>query len=634
MQWAVDILKQYWGYDGFRGVQEKVIESVSQGKDTLGLMPTGGGKSICFQVPALAMDGLCIVVTPLISLMKDQVRQLKARGIKAETVYSGMTRSDIVRVLDNCVLGDYKFLYLSPERLASELFLAKLVRFRKVSMIVVDEAHCVSQWGYDFRPSYLQIANIRHIIPYPVPVLALTATATPKVVEDIQERLEFKKKNVFSMSFERKNLIYVVRETDDKQSEILHILDGVKEGSAIIYVRSRQMTSEIANMLNDNGVTALAYHAGLTNAEKDLRQAIWTKDRVRVMVATNAFGMGIDKADVRIVIHFSLPDSIEAYFQEAGRAGRDGRASYAVLLYSRRDTQKLAQRVAETYPDEEYVRKTYENACYFLQVGIGEAEGRTFYFPLDTFCRTFKQFPVQTNSALNLLNNAGYIEWHEEQEFLSALRFVTTKEELYRLHDNDEVTDKVIQAVLRNYTGVFADFVYVEETLIAHATGLTSNQVYQTLKSLHHNRIIDFIPHRKTPTLTFTMPRVDTERIVLGKDVYEDRLEDYKQRIEQISAYASSKDQCRSAMMLRYFGDKEAKDCGMCDVCLAKKRITNEKERNARKLICECLKDRESHLIAELQKDVQMDSAVVAATLREMVREEIVIVEGSKVRLA
>lgn len=633
MQWAVDILKQYWGYDAFRGVQEKVIDSVSQGRDTLGLMPTGGGKSICFQVPALAMDGLCIVVTPLISLMKDQVRQLKSRGIKAETVYSGMMRSDIVRVLDNCVLGDYKFLYLSPERLTSELFLSKLARIRKVSMIVVDEAHCVSQWGYDFRPPYLQIANIRHIIPYPVPVLALTATATPKVVDDIQERLEFKEKNVFSMSFERKNLIYVVRDTEDKQGEILHILDGVKEGSAIVYVRSRLLTTEIANMLNENGVSALAYHAGLTNAEKDMRQAVWTKNKVRVMVATNAFGMGIDKADVRVVIHFSLPDSIEAYFQEAGRAGRDGKASYAVLLHNNRDNQKLAQRVPETYPDEEYVRKTYENACYFLEVGIGEAEGRTFYFPLDTFCRTFRQFPVQTNSALTLLSNAGYIEWHEEQEFKSALRFITTKEELYKLHDNDKVTDMVIQALLRNYTGVFADFVYIEEKLIEQATGLSNAEVYQTLKTLHHNRIIDFIPHRKTPTLTFTMPRIDTERVVLGDSVYKDRMEDYKQRIQHILEYASSKDMCRSAMMMRYFGDKEAKDCGQCDVCLAKKRIRRGNEFDVREKICEILKDREFHFISELQENACLDKAIVTKVARDMVRDEVVIVEGSKIKL-
>ena len=444
----LDILKEYWGYDSFRGIQHDIIESILDGRDTLGLMPTGGGKSICFQVPALMSEGLCIVVTPLISLMKDQVLQLKRRGIRAEAVYSGMMRDDIIRVLDNAVLGGYKLLYISPERLSSELFLAKLARMRQVSMIVVDEAHCISQWGYDFRPSYLQIATIRRLLPVEnVPVLALTATATPKVVDDIQERLGFRKKNVFSMSFERKNLIYVVRETEDRAGEMLHILQGVPEGSAIVYTRTRQQTIDIARYLEENNITASNYHAGLTDAEKDYRQINWTKGRVRVMVATNAFGMGIDKPDVRLVIHYHMPDSLEAYFQEAGRAGRDGKTSYAVLLYNYHDLKTLNRRVAETYPDLNYVKQTYENVSYFLQVGIGEALGRTFYFPMETFCRTFHQFPVQTQAALQLLNNAGYIEYHEEQEFKSALHFILRKEELYRIYETDEETDLLIQQI-------------------------------------------------------------------------------------------------------------------------------------------------------------------------------------------
>lgn len=630
-----EILKQYWGYDDFRGIQREVIESVCGGRDTLGLMPTGGGKSICFQVPALVLDGLCIVVTPLISLMKDQVQQLKRRGIRAEAVYSGMMREDIVRVLDNSVLGAYNLLYVSPERLSSDIFQAKLARMRQVSMIVVDEAHCISQWGYDFRPSYLQIARMRRMLPYRVPVLALTATATPKVVDDIQKRLLFDEKNVFSMSFERKNLVYVVRETEDRAGEVLHILKSVPNGSAIVYVRTRQQTADVAHFLNDNGITANNYHAGLTNAEKDLRQISWTKDRVRVMVATNAFGMGIDKPDVRLVIHFQIPDSIEAYFQEAGRAGRDGKSSYAVLLYNGHDAKTLNRRVAETYPDVEYVKKTYENVAYFLQVGVGEALGKTFYFPMETFCRTFRQFPVQTGSALKLLNNAGYIEYHEEQEFKSALHFILRKEELYRLHEANAEADAVIQAVLRNYPGVFANFVYVEETFIAHQTGLSTECVYQTLKMLHHDRIIDFIPRRKTPTVGYTIARVDTERLALPPNVYEERKADFQQRINDVVRYASSVNTCRSRMLLNYFGETSAHDCGYCDVCLAKKKSLSDRMgdvEQTRNAIIEYLKDAQVHKITEL-KSLPVKRESLTEAIREMVAEENLTIDGLNVKL-
>ena len=630
-----EILKQYWGYDDFRGIQREVIESICSGRDTLGLMPTGGGKSICFQVPALALDGLCIVVTPLISLMKDQVQQLKKRGIKAEAVYSGMMREDIIRVLDNSVLGAYNLLYISPERLSSDLFQEKLIRMRHVSMIVVDEAHCISQWGYDFRPSYLQIAQMRRVLPYHVPVLALTATATPKVVDDIQKQLAFEEKNVFSMSFERKNLVYVVRETEDRAGEMLHILQSVPNGSAIIYVRTRQQTVDVARFLNDNDITACNYHAGLTNAEKDLRQVSWAKDRVRVMVATNAFGMGIDKPDVRLVIHFQIPDSIEAYFQEAGRAGRDGKASYAVLLYNRQDKKTLNRRVNETYPNIEYVKQTYENVAYFLQVGVGEAQGRTFYFPMETFCRTFHQFPVQTNSALNLLNNAGYIEYQEEQEFKSALHFILKKEELYRLHETNGETDAVIQAVLRNYTGVFANFVYIEETFIAHQTGLSVERVYQTLKTLHHDRIIDFIPRRKTPTVGYTIARVDTESLSLPPNVYEERKKDFQKRIDDVVKYASSTDQCRSHMLLNYFGETSTHNCGHCDVCLAKKKsptMWTEDLQRTRNAVIELLSDGHNHKLTEF-KLLPVKQDCLTEIIREMVEEEELTIDGLNVKL-
>ncbi|MBR1668052.1 MAG: RecQ family ATP-dependent DNA helicase [Bacteroidaceae bacterium] len=632
----LDILKEYWGYDSFRGIQSEIIESICQGRDTLGLMPTGGGKSICFQVPALMFEGVCIVVTPLISLMKDQVQQLKQRGIKAEAVYSGMMRDDIVRVLDNAVLGAYKLLYISPERLSSDLFMAKLERMRQVSMIVVDEAHCISQWGYDFRPSYLQIAKIRQMLPSDsVPVLALTATATPKVVDDIQERLSFKEKNVFSMSFERKNLIYVVRETEDRAGELLKILQGVHNGSAIVYTRTRQQTVDIARFLEENGVTASNYHAGLTNAEKDYRQINWTKNRVRVMVATNAFGMGIDKPDVRLVIHFNMPDSLEAYFQEAGRAGRDGKTSYAVLLYNGQDLKTLNRRVPETYPDLDYVRQTYENVSCFLQVGVGEALGRTFYFPIETFCRAFHQFPVQTNAALHLLNNAGYLEYHEEQEFKSALHFILRKEELYRIYEADEETDLVIQTILRTYSGVFANFVYIEETNLAHLTGLSPERIYQILKELHHARIIDFIPHRKTPTVGYTVARVDTELIALPPIVYEDRKADFQQRIDQISEYVTSTDKCRSRMLLNYFGEKTDHDCGQCDVCLEKKKTASRQEvdvQQAIQVITDFLQDGQERRLPDL-KTLPLKTAVLEEAIRYMTAEELLWVDGLKVML-
>jgi len=632
----LDILKEYWGYDSFRGIQHDIIESILDGRDTLGLMPTGGGKSICFQVPALMSEGLCIVVTPLISLMKDQVLQLKRRGIRAEAVYSGMMRDDIIRVLDNAVLGGYKLLYISPERLSSELFLAKLARMRQVSMIVVDEAHCISQWGYDFRPSYLQIATIRRLLPVEnVPVLALTATATPKVVDDIQERLGFRKKNVFSMSFERKNLIYVVRETEDRAGEMLHILQGVPEGSAIVYTRTRQQTIDIARYLEENNITASNYHAGLTDAEKDYRQINWTKGRVRVMVATNAFGMGIDKPDVRLVIHYHMPDSLEAYFQEAGRAGRDGKTSYAVLLYNYHDLKTLNRRVAETYPDLNYVKQTYENVSYFLQVGIGEALGRTFYFPMETFCRTFHQFPVQTQAALQLLNNAGYIEYHEEQEFKSALHFILRKEELYRIYETDEETDLLIQTILRTYSGVFANFVYIEETNLSHLTGIPAERVYQILKDLHHNRIIDFIPHRQTPTVCYTVARVDTNLISLPPIVYEDRREDFQQRIDQIAHYVTSTDTCRSRMLLSYFGEHADHDCGQCDVCLARKKTETSRAsdvQTAIQTITAFLGDGQEHRLMDL-KSLPIQTPVFDEALQYMMGEEMLVVEGMKIWL-
>lgn len=623
------ILRQYWGHSAFRGIQRDIIESIGSGHDTLGLMPTGGGKSITFQVPALAAEGVCIVITPLIALMKDQVYNLRRRGILAAAIYSGMTRHEILRTLENCILGSTKVLYVSPERIASELFKTKL-RHMKVSFITVDEAHCISQWGYDFRPSYLHIADIRQIKPE-APLLALTATATRQVADDIQEKLKFKDGNMFRMSFERKNLAYIVRHATDKRGEMLHILRSVR-GSAIVYVRSRKRASEISGWLEENGVEATFYHAGLEHSVKDERQKLWHDDVKRVMVATNAFGMGIDKPDVRVVIHFDCPSSLEAYFQEAGRAGRDGMKSYAVMLYNGSDDTKLQKRIADEFPEKEYIRSVYDHLAGFFQIAVNNGCGHTFMFDIRKFCRTYKLFPVQTDAALKILERAGYIEYNTDPNSDPRIVFLISRDHLYMLNELSPLEDRLITTLLRNYGSLFIDYTYIDEDMIAAQAGLTSQQIYLLLKGLTQKRILHFVPRSKTPFITYTRDRVDGEDLIITRDVYEDRKEQFAKRINTVIGYATNDNVCRSRQLLRYFDEPRSTDCGQCDVCLAHKRMPDTERllRDARDMITALLDDRKRHHLTELLS-LQLPSDALDTALEQLIAEETIHVESSYV---
>lgn len=616
----LDILRKYWGYEDFRGIQREIIESIGSGRDTLGLMPTGGGKSITFQVPALAQEGVCLVITPLIALMKDQVSHLRQRGIRAAAIHSDMTHSAILQALDNCVYGGTQILYVSPERLHSELFQAKF-RHMKVSFITVDEAHCISQWGYDFRPSYLHIAEIRQLKPE-IPVLALTATATKEVVEDIQEQLRFKEKNVFRMSFERKNLAYVVRKASDKPSELRHILNSVN-GSAIVYARSRKRTKETAEWLMSQNISATYYHAGLDVDVKDRHQQAWINDEKRVMVATNAFGMGIDKPDVRLVIHIDSPDSLEAYFQEAGRAGRDGQKAYAVLLYDSSDARKLSKRVAQTYPEKEYIRDVYEHLAYFFQVGTGTGRGRTFEFSIDKFCVTYKYFPVLVNSALQILERAGYIHYEADPDNSARILFLLERNDLYFLENTTRETEAVITALLRLYGGLFTDYVYIDEGFVANEAGLTQPQVYMVLKELSKRHIVDFIPRRRIPYITYTREREDGDRVIIPQSVYEERRTQYIKRIQAMLDYANNDHVCRSRQLLDYFGEECWQDCRQCDVCVTHQgNMPNEsRTRLYRQQIKDMLGDRKRHHIAELHT-LNIPTECLNEALEELISEK------------
>lgn len=626
----LDILKQYWGYDSFRGIQQDIIESIGAKKDTLGLMPTGGGKSITFQVPALAQEGICVVITPLIALMKDQVANLKHRGIKAAAIFSGMTQTEIQVTLDNCIFGGYKFLYISPERLATDLFRDK-VRKMNVSFIAVDESHCISQWGYDFRPAYLKIAEIRELLP-DIPVLALTATATPAVVKDIQHQLHFKEENVFKMSFQRENIAYIVHQTDDKEGVMLQLLKKLT-GSTIIYARSRKRTKEITQYLNRNGITATFYHAGLNNTTKDQRQKAWQNGEYRVIVATNAFGMGIDKPDVRLVVHVDLPDSLEAYFQEAGRAGRDLKNARAILLYSNADSTKLKKRVQDNYPDRTYILKVYEHLQYYYQMAVGDGLGCTYDFNLEQFCVQFKHFPVPVHSALSILTQAGILEYTDEQDNASRIIFTVRREELYSLKSNNEETELLINSILRSYTGVFTEYAYINEDTLAIKTGLSRQAVYEQLVNLAKRRIINYIPHKKTPFIIYTRERLDEKYIDIPKSVYEDRKENYIKQISGILNYTIEDTVCRSRVLLRYFGENNEEDCGHCDVCInRRKKKTIDTSNDLLKQITEAT-SKGPISILELKDQLNVNASDIEGELRTLIDQHLVFLKDGMLQV-
>lgn len=558
------ILIKYWGFTSFRPLQEDIIKSIAEGKDTLGLMPTGGGKSVTFQVPAIAHEGICLVITPLIALMKEQVNRLNSQDIKAIAIHSAMTREEIETALENAVFGDYKFLYISPERISTQLFQSRVPRLN-LSLVVVDEAHCISQWGYDFRPSYLKIASLRGLISDKVPFLALTATATPQVVEDILNKLEFRERNILRTSFSRKNISYLVRKVEDKGSYLIKTVQKVR-GSGIIYVRSRKRSKEIAELLVKNGISADFYHAGLTDELRDKKQASWTSGETRIIVATNAFGMGIDKPDVRFVIHWDIPDSIENYYQESGRAGRDGKPSFAVLLYTEADKKRLQDSVRVKFPPVEKIKDVYEALCNYLNVPYGAGKNNVFDFNMSEFVTRYRLPVIETYNCLSFLQREGYVEFTEEINNPSRVHFIVSRDDLYKFQVANEAFDGFIKLLLRSYSGMFTEYVAINEDLLAKKAGITRDSVYQFLVKLSNFNIIRYIPGKKTALVIFTEERLIRKGLMISPENYLHVKEKYIQRLEKMIDYAESETRCRSVLLLDYFGESSER-CGICDVC-------------------------------------------------------------------
>jgi ATP-dependent DNA helicase RecQ len=616
----LDILKKYWGFDSFRGVQSEIVKSISDRKDTLGLMPTGGGKSITFQVPALVADGLCLVISPLIALMNDQVARLSELGIKAQAMHSGMSYQENMVTLDNAVYGAYKLLYVSPERIATDIFREKVKQMR-ISFITVDEAHCISQWGHDFRPSYLGIARLREILPG-IPVLALTATATPEVVTDIQLQLAFVSGNVIQGTFTRNNLVYFVRESESKIADLAKIVESIR-GTGIIYMRSRKKTRDIAEQLRREGVNADFYHAGLSFEKRKIRQLKWSNGETRIIVATNAFGMGIDKPDVRFVVHLDLPDSPEAYFQEAGRAGRDGKKAFAVLMVNRYDRTIAAQRLATAFPEIPEVKRIYSAMANFLQVPYGSGKGVAYDFNLFDFASAYKLNAVIAFNALKLLEKHGYIELTDEMNNPSRVYFLLGRDDLYKFQIKNSSFDGFIKLLLRSYTGLFSDYTVIDEDLLARRANITRDLVYQYLVVLNKSKVISYIPSRKTPLLIFSEERLEENMLLLSYEYIRERKTRYEQRLNAMLGYAFSAGECRNNLLLKYFGQAPENPCGQCDVC--KSRLEDESTPERRKqitgLLLESLKLNPQYL-GELQLNLEIKEQLMDQIVQELLAEE------------
>ncbi len=627
-----EILKTYWGYDSFRPLQEDIINSVLEGKDTLALLPTGGGKSICFQVPAMCRDGLCLVVTPLIALMTDQVENLKRHGIMAVGMHAGMHPREIEMAFEKCADGRAKFLYLSPERLETRKF-REMLRGIHVTLIAVDEAHCISQWGYDFRPPYLRIAAVRNIFP-DVPVLALTATAVTRVVDDIQEKLEFAKKNVFSMSFVRKNLAYVVSREDDKIKKLLRVCNGVK-GCGIIYVRNRRLTKEIAELLLHHGISTGFYHAGLEPPVRLSRQHDWMNGKTRIIVATNAFGMGIDKPDVRLVVHLDLPDTLEAYYQEAGRVGRDGEKAYAVMLFNEHDIVNSRHHLDLAWPDPETVRQVYQALGNFLQLPVGAGKDVSFNFDFEKFSSAYKMKPVTAFNALKILERDGYITLNDAWDDPSRMLFICSKEDLYRYQLENAETDKILRIILRSYIGVFTDYTRISENEIARRSGIDSPKVNELLKRLQKQGILDYLPQKNSPQLIFNTERLNAEDILLSKTFYFQRKNEAFSMLESIIRYSTSLTECRSRMLVNYFGEKKSDNCEVCDVCLRRRRkeINEKRSREIEQALTDILANSScsvSEIVSKMHKFKEND---VLTILRWLIEEGRVQANGEMISL-
>ena len=607
-------LQKYWGYSEFRLSQEEIIRSVMEGRDTLALMPTGGGKSLTYQVPTLAREGLCIVITPLIALMKDQVDRLRRMGVNAVAIHSGLSYTQIDIALDNCVYGDVKFLYVAPERLATEAFRLRVQRMN-VSLLAVDEAHCISQWGYDFRPSYLRIAEIRKMLP-DTPVLALTASATKMVAEDIMARLGFAEQNIIRSSFARPNLSYAVRHTDDKTEQLLRVIHNV-QGAGIVYMRSREGCEQLATELQKQGISASYYHAGLPHAERSLRQEEWTEGKVRIMVATNAFGMGIDKADVRFVVHYTMCDSLESYYQEAGRAGRDGKRSYALLLVSSDDDSKIVKRFDAEFPPLEEIKSIYEKICDFIQVAVGDGYQASFLFNIHDFCRREHLYIGKVRAALKLLEQNGYMTLTEEMENPARILFCVSRDELYRIRVGRNELDHIIRTILRLYDGIFTEFRAINEQVIASTSGYTIEKVKELLKRMWQMRIIRYIPSNNSPILFMNEERLPTKDLYISPDTYLHRKNLMAERFENMRLYASSESECRSVILQRYFGDNKAEACGTCDVCLAARRRQRGDAEQIATSVIELLKN-ESMDVRELCRHIKVDPERVAAVVDKL----------------